>query len=742
MEVQEPCRYRHKEKGHNARDTTLLPEPVTSVFSSLHESLQQVLAQRFDWTELRTVQEQACRTIREGGDTLIIAPTAGGKSEAALIPVMDDLLKHGHRGIACLYISPLKALINDQEERFRTFCTPTSLSVMKWHGDLSRGERSWKEGEPPHFLMITPESLEVLLQEKTLAPDLRQVRYIIVDELHAFVESERGVHLKMLLHRMDQLTKRKIQRIGLSATVGNPQEVLHWLSDGRQAEDVVYVPSAPQEKQFLFIIEPEEKDRIDALVRTVAGKKALVFVNSRNSAEQLVNACSGRIRNLHIHHSSISPASRKLAEEAFTSQDGACIICTSTLELGIDIGDLDVVVQAGPPDSVSSFLQRMGRSGRRGKAAYVAWLLKNPRELLFSIAIIECAVQKRIENLRPMKKPYNVLIQQIFLFLHTHARTTRRDLASFLLTSPVFRELDPRILDQILDHLDQGGYLTMDGEMIMPGPEAERIFGRSNWKDLYSVISGGSEYRAVTPDGDLVGTLDAQFVNSNGAREVSLGGRSWTLVKCDEGHNIVVVVPGGSGSSRVFWTGGSEDGFSPLVCRTIQELRSRGKTALPLGSHEQELLQRALADFPAGIGTEGLYVAGEDGDREGTVHVVSMNGSRFNRILGVLLRQSLGRGVQVRHDDLVLMVNRAGKEAAAERVARALREVQSMDYPAIAEVLPLPPKVGWKFAAALPEPLFREMVVSDYLHGDDFLQTLKSTKVSRLPPLDQGPPVL
>ncbi len=345
-----------------------------------------MLAQRFDWTELREIQEQACRTIRAGSDALIIAPTAGGKSEAALIPVMDDLLHHGRPGISCLYISPLKALINDQEERFRTFCTPLSLSVMKWHGDVARGERSWKNGEPPHFLMITPESLEVLLQETTLAPDLRQVRSIIVDELHAFVESERGVHLKMLLHRMDQLTKRKVQRIGLSATAGNPHELLHWLSDGRHAAELVHVPTPPQEKQFLFIIEPEENDRIDALVRIVGGKKALVFVNSRSSAEQLVKACAGRVRNLHIHHSSISPATRKLAEEAFNSQDGACIICTSTLELGIDIGDLDVVVQVGPPGSVSSFLQRMGRSGRRGKAAYVAWILQNPTELLCSIA--------------------------------------------------------------------------------------------------------------------------------------------------------------------------------------------------------------------------------------------------------------------------------------------------------------------------------------------------------------------
>ena len=146
---------------------------MSAIFSSLHESLQQILAQRLDWKELRQVQEEACRAVRTGGDALILAPTAGGKSEAALIPVMDDLLRHGRPGIACLYLSPLKALINDQEERFCTFCTPASLTVMKWHGDVARGERSWDAGEPPQFLMITPESLEVLLQEKKLAPDLR-----------------------------------------------------------------------------------------------------------------------------------------------------------------------------------------------------------------------------------------------------------------------------------------------------------------------------------------------------------------------------------------------------------------------------------------------------------------------------------------------------------------------------------------------------------------------------------------
>jgi ATP-dependent Lhr-like helicase len=711
---------------------------VSSVFSTLHESLQQVLAQRLEWTELREVQERTYSAVATGSDVLVIAPTAGGKSEAALIPVMDDILKNGRMGVACLYISPLKALINDQEDRFRAFCIPTSLSVMKWHGDVAKGDRSWKDGEPPHFLMITPESLEVLLQEKKLSSDLRRVRTIIVDELHVFVESERGVHLKVLLDRMDRITKRSVQRIGLSATAGNPKEVLAWLSEGRHKAEIVTVPSPPKEKQFVFIVEPEEKDRINALVRIVDGKKALVFVNSRSVAEKLMKASAGRIRNLHIHHSSLAPATRKTSEEAFSSQDGACIICTSTLELGIDIGDLDVVVQIGSPNSVSSFLQRMGRSGRRGKSAYVAWVLQNPCELLCSLAIIECAIQKEVENLTPLKKPYNVLLQQVFLYMYNHSRVSRKQLAASVLSPPVFSDIEPKILDQMVTHLVQAGYLTTDGEMVMLGTEAERVFGRSNWKDLYSVIIGGGEYRAITPDGEVVGKLDARFVNSKNSDEISLGGRNWSMVKCDEGHNLVVVVPSGSDSSRIFWTSTSEGGFSPLVCRMVQKIHARGGTVLPLGGHEREVLQTVLAQIPEGAWQDGLHVVEQTGAKKGEVLIFSFSGGRFNRLLTLLLQDKLGVKVQVRYNDFIVKVMRAGKEGAGQRVLCALQEIQQMGKDEIGAVLPLPQADGWKFARALPTALLHDLSLSDHYHVEEFMDIMKNVPVLVTKPLAPG----
>jgi ATP-dependent Lhr-like helicase len=708
---------------------------MSSVFSTLHESLQQVIAQRLDWTELREVQERAYTAITEGKDVLVIAPTAGGKSEAALIPVMDDILKHGRMGVVCIYISPLKALINDQEDRFREFCVPTSLSVLKWHGDVPKGDRGWKNGEPPHFLMITPESLEVLFQEKNLIPDLRRVHTVIIDELHAFVESERGVQLKVLLDQLDQITQHPVQRVGLSATTGNPEEVLRWMSDERHENELVDIPAPPRDKQFRFIVEENEDKRIDALVRIVTGRKALVFVNSRVVAEKLMRSAFGRIRNLHIHHSSLSLATRKESEEAFSSHDGACIICTSTLELGIDIGDLDVVVQVGPPNSVSSFLQRLGRSGRRNNAAFVAWLLKDPCELLCSVAIIECAMKKEVEPLTPLKKPYNVLVQQVFLYLFRHARASRRKLVTSVHTHSAFANIRPEMVDRIVTFLIERGYLTPDGEMVMLGETAEREFGRSNWKDLYSMISGGGEYRAVTPDGEVVGKLDARFVNSQNDGEISLGGQGWSMVKCDEGHNLVVVVPSGSARSGIFWTG-RESEYSPLVCRQVQAIRGRGDSVLPLTDIDKGILHTALTRIPEGVGRTGLYIREHKG--ESIVTVYSLNGNRFNRLLTLLLQKNLGSKVQVRYNDFTIRIHRAGKDRAGERVATALREVQEMGAEEICSLLPLPLADGWKFARAIPETFFREMALSDHYHVEEFRTSFGEMAITIL---DIPPPV-
>ncbi|NYT16764.1 MAG: DEAD/DEAH box helicase [Methanomicrobiales archaeon] len=701
-------------------------------FSRLHEGVKDVISHRLGWSELRPVQEETCRAVSDDRDVLVIAPTAGGKTEAALIPVIDGIMKDAIPGVAALYLAPLKALINDQEERFSAFCLPNGLELGKWHGDVPRGDRAWKDEEAPHILMITPESLEVLLMERHLSSDLRNLRYIIIDELHAFVESDRGVHMRVLLDRLDRIAGRNIQRIGLSATVGNPGEILSWLSGGRHGEALVQIPAPAREKHFTFVVEEREKRRMQALARIIAGKKALVFVNSRSDAESVTRALSGKVEQLLVHHSSLSSALRKEAEEAFSGEGSACIICTSTLELGIDIGDLDVVVQVGTPGSVSSFLQRMGRSGRRGKPPFVSCVLKNADELLCMVAVIESASRNEVEPLRPPEKPFSVLVQQILLELLRTRRSSRTRIRRFVRGLAPFRALRGREIDAVLAHMMETGMLENDGDMLMAGQGAEQAFGRSNWKDLYSVISGGGEFRAVTPDGEVVGKLDARFVAGKSGKSFSLGGKSWKFVKSDESHELVVVVPGEGERSEVFWTG-SQAGFSPVVCHAVEEILVRGASILPLPGKEQEILAAIIGEYPP-LRSGALHVLEKQGEKGPEVTILTFRGRRFNGILSALLRAEAARKVTISYNDFSVTLKNVAKEEPAGVVFRMLEDIRKKTPRLAATILKIPGQEVWKFSLALPGNLLREMALLDYYRFPEFHRDLAAAELVVVPP--------
>ncbi|HRS92883.1 MAG TPA: DEAD/DEAH box helicase [Methanolinea sp.] len=703
----------------------------SEVFFGLHEALQDVLSHRLGWSHLREVQARTYRAVRTGKDVLAIAPTAGGKTEAALIPVIDAILKEGRSGVACLYISPLKALINDQEERFLSFCIPTGLDLKVWHGDVPRGDRSWDDGEPPHVLMITPESLEVLMGEKALARDLARTRFVIVDELHSFVESERGVHLRILLDRLNALAGSPVQRIGLSATVGNPAEVLAWFSGPRRGGEVVEVLQPPREKKFSFSVQADPKRRTQVVAGLVAGKKALVFVNSRAEAEELGSALRGTVRHLFVHHSSLSPQMRRAAEESLEGSESACIICTSTLELGIDIGDLDIVVQVGAPASVSSFLQRMGRSGRRGGSPYMAFVLPDAWALLVSTAVIESARKKRVEPLIPKRKPYNVLVQQVFLAVLRHRRTTAARIEKETGALPGFCDLPAGAVRELIAFLEREGFLVRDGEFLMSGPRMESLYGRSQGKDLYSVIQGGGEVRAVTPDGEQIGRLDARFVAGRGREGFSLGGRDWTLVGRDDQHGLVVVVPGGETGGRAFWTGGQQAGLSPEVCRSVQRILGRGRTLLPLGPREEEEIASCIASFPP-LHSRGIHVWETGQGKKRDVVALTFLSRGRNALLALLARSVLGERTKVRYDDISLLFPRVGGPGSADRVLEAFRKIQEMSVSGIEAAIPVPHPSAWKFGAALPPAFLHEMAASDTWQVQEFAEEFGSLPLYRV----------
>jgi len=340
-----------------------------SNFNLLCEPIKNGIITKLGWRNLTPVQELSFPEIISGKNAIILAPTAGGKTEAAFLPVLNVVYSEKLEPISVIYVSPIKALLNNQEERLKKLSSFVYSGVFKWHGDVESSEKKKFYKNPSQILMITPESLEVILMSQKIDKKklFENIRFIVIDEIHAFADSERGIHLMAVVERIQSFSKFDIQRIGLSATVGNPHEILKWMQGSSSREGIVISPpreKKPKKIEIKYVDETKD-DFQKEIAKRIFGKKALFFSNSRTAAEELKLLIERSGIDCHVHHSSINKYFREIAEEKFKLGNNTAIIATSTLELGIDIGDLDIVLQLDSPNSVSSFLQRLGRTGRR-----------------------------------------------------------------------------------------------------------------------------------------------------------------------------------------------------------------------------------------------------------------------------------------------------------------------------------------------------------------------------------------
>src|ERR1035438_8843872 len=300
-----------------------------------------------------------------------MAPTAGGKTEAAFLPVLSRMLTEDWQGLGVLYLCPLRALLNNLHVRLSGYAELVGRRVGLWHGDVTGPHRSRLLADPPDVLLTTPESLESMLVSTRVdaASWFANLRVVIIDEAHAFVADDRGWHLLAVLARVSHLAQRELQRVALSATIGNPDEVMEWLTTGCRAPRRIVNPPAPVTPPPEITLDYVGSLANAALVisRLHRGEKRLAFVDSRARAEQLAASLREHGTTTFVSHGSLGVDERRQTEKAFAEARDCVIVATSTLELGIDIGDLDRVIQIDAPPSVASFLQRLGRSGRRAE---------------------------------------------------------------------------------------------------------------------------------------------------------------------------------------------------------------------------------------------------------------------------------------------------------------------------------------------------------------------------------------
>lgn len=627
-----------------------------SAFFHLSPRVQQGIAHTLGWSTLRPVQEQTIHAVLDGCNCVVLAPTAGGKTEAAFFPILDLVYRERLSPVSVLYVSPIRALLNNQEPRLAQLTAMVGATAFKWHGDVGPAARRRFLADPSQVLMTTPESLEVMLISPKVdkAALFAGLRFVVIDEIHAFAAGDRGAHLLAVLERLARYTSFDLQRVGLSATVGDPEVIAEWMQGSSQRRALVIDPPRSPATRLLRVDVYDSEDELAQRVAPAArGRKTLFFVEGRRLAEGVKQALGGVTALSYVHHSSVGRELREEAEAAFAYGDESqCIVCTSTLELGIDVGDLDAILQLDAPATVSSFMQRLGRTGRRpGTQAEMNFYCGDEMALLQAIALINLARRGWIESVSPNRRAVHVLAHQVLAQALQFYGVQREQVWALAQNAQAFAHVSRAEFEQLLDHLIATDVVQPTEGVLVLGPTGEKQYGRKNFLALYSVFETPEEITVTTADQRVVGTLQTWFVQQVGEQPgfvFVLAGRAWQVQLLDLDEGVMVVAPAPQGAIPR-WGGGG-----PLLSREIaQEIRAilQAETVYPfLTIRAQEWLRRIRAQW-AGIVAAGTLPVFHDGN---TWKLYTFAGDRINLLLARAL--ALVLGCEISGDSLTLEV--------------------------------------------------------------------------------------
>ncbi len=653
-------------------------------FDRLHPEVRRWVRDQ-GWAGLRDIQDQAIGHILDGGNDLVVsASTAAGKTEAAFLPILSLVAEEQPPGLPILYVAPLKALINDQFGRLELLCERLSLPVTRWHGDAADGPKRRLLARPGGVLLITPESIEALLCRRPAAASalFGQLRFLIVDELHAFLAGPRGTHLASLLRRLEALAEPSslgpARRVGLSATLGDLEAAATWLRPGSPAR-VTLVTSAQADGRIMLsvqgILEPlrpqsatpqsatprsatskaeEGESRAglltiaERLLATLRGTNALVFGGSRATVEILADRlrerceAQGLPNEFFPHHGNLS---RDLREDLEVRLKASTLpttaVCTSTLELGIDIGSVESVAQIGAPRSISALRQRLGRSGRRGAAPALRLYVLEPE--LDSKAgpldqlrprAIRAAAAIRLLGAGFVEAPgapdtlASALLHQTLSLICQHGGI-RADRAHQALCGPgPFAAVPPDLYIALLRSMGDPARRLLeqapDGTLML-GEAGERL---TSARDFYALFATDEEWRLVTT-GRSLGALPLREPVAPGNLLV-FAGRRWVVVAVDEQARIITVAPHKGGRVPGF-----EGSAEPVDDRLSAEMRAVYQDQAPAPGADDALARLVAEGREAyarlGLGQHQAVRSGAE------AHLFTWHGTRLNALLALIL---------------------------------------------------------------------------------------------------------
>lgn len=547
----------------------------SSSFELLHESVRNWVW-RQGWSSLKDIQENTIPVVlKRDCDVIISAATAGGKTEAAFLPILSHLLSNPSQGFDVLYVSPLKALINDQYRRLLDMTGGTRVEVTPWHGDIDASRKTRALKNPSGILIITPESLESFLinRNASVKKAFGELKYIVIDELHAFIGNERGKQLQSLLSRIELITGNTPPRIAMSATFSNYDKVKSFLRpDGSFQCMIPSQGDSSHETRILvkeYLQQPDkdvDKEIADEIFTKLRGSNNLVFTNSRVAAEgfavRLGDRCEEEYvpNEFRVHHGSLSKIEREAVEQELQrGQTPVTALCTSTLELGVDIGKVKSIAQVGVANSVSGLRQRLGRSGRRDEPSILrvfsieneeasGWLYDLRANLVQNIAVIELLREKEYEAPVIDKPHLSTLIQQILSLVASFSGFYPKEGWEILCNRGAFRNISSKIFLDLLKCMGKRGLLSQlnTGEIIV-GKEGERLLRRL---DFYTAFVAPVDYDVINTDGgNRVGMIQSL---PEVKQQIILAGKRWVILRVDEKSRSIYVARIKSGGGISF----------------------------------------------------------------------------------------------------------------------------------------------------------------------------------------------
>jgi ATP-dependent helicase Lhr and Lhr-like helicase len=651
-------------------------------FDLLSEPIRKYIRDK-RWEQLRPIQTAAIAKILSTNENYILASrTASGKTEAAFLPILSKV-NFSEQGVLVLYISPLIALINDQFYRIEELCKYLDVTVTKWHGEANRTLKDRIIRQPNGIVLITPESLEAMFVNKpyNIKQLFSNLKYVVIDEIHSFIGTDRGTQLKSILSRLQNVNPKPFSIVGLSATIGDFNEAKKFT--GNELNTKVLLDKTTNEINAIFRYfnnknEELPLDLLKDLYIETKDSKVLIFPNSRGRAEEVavkLKKISDRVKghsNYFSHHSSVAKEVREYVEyfAKNNNRQNFCISCTSTLELGIDIGTIDEVVQIDATHSISSLIQRVGRSGRNeGESSNLFLYATNPWSLLQSLACWLLYKEGFIEPPQSTEKPYDILLHQTLSITKGYSGIQLADLIRQIKENFAFNQIDVLEIEEIVNHLISIDFLEKLQQEVIIGVEGEKIV---NSRDFYSVFKSEENFKVINA-GNTIGEIpfSPQVIEDE---NILLAAKIWKIKLIDFKSKKIEVCPAKDGKKPMFFGGSGI--IHPRIREKMFEVlfnKSDFDFLDQPSSDEIEAMRKTFSVF----NIKNLQIDRPLLTTEKHLQLFTFTGTRINRTIQLLLNIA---GIQNHLDDSCSKFDiEASKSELFEKLGSLTQPIDNID---------------------------------------------------------------